>query len=244
MFDKKIGVRLMGILILGATLSTACVQSYSAPPAATPSLIPPGLFASPLPTEGMQLVGDLGTQTAMAGTATANGGTPADDSLTATPGGILITPLSGTNTPAIVVTSTPALVTLVPMTNTISAATYVAPGGIPATYTLQQGEFPYCIARRFNVNPDELMSINGLTYWDSQNLAPGLSLQIPQTGDPFPAAPALIPHPATYTVTGYNDTTIYAVACLYGDAIPQSIAQANNLPLSATLVAGQQLTIP
>jgi hypothetical protein len=45
-------------------------------------------------------------------------------------------------------------------------------------------------------------------------------------------------------VTGYNDTTIYAVACLYGDAIPQSIAQANNLPLSATLVAGQQLTIP
>ena len=76
MFDKKIGVRLLGILILGATLSTACVQSYSASPAATPSLIPPGLFVSPLPNAGMQLVGDFGTQTAMVKTAEANGGTP------------------------------------------------------------------------------------------------------------------------------------------------------------------------
>ena len=166
MFDKKIGVRLLGILILGATLSTACVQSYSAPSAATPSLIPPGLFVSPLPTEGMQLVADFGTQTAIAKTVEANGGTPLTPqpgaaSVTDTPGGILITPLSGSSTPAVVLTSTPALITPVPMTNTVSAGTTVA-GGVPATYTMQSGEFVYCIARRYNVDPNELLSINGL----------------------------------------------------------------------------------
>jgi LysM repeat protein len=246
MFDKKIGVRLLVILILGATLSTACVQSYSAPSAATPSLIPPGLFVSPLPTEGMQLVADFGTQTAIAKAVETNGGTPLTPqpgatSVTDTPGGILITPLSGSSTPAVVLTSTPALVTSVPMTNTVFAGTTVA-GGVPATYTMQSGEFVYCIARRYNVDPNELLSVNGL--FDSQLIEPGLVLNMPQTGNPFPGARALIPHPATYTVTGYNDTTIYAVACLYGDAIPQNIAQANNLPLSTTLVAGQQLTIP
>lgn len=243
MFDKKIGVRLMVILILGTTLSTACVQSYSAPPAATPSLIPPGLFVSPLSTEGMQLVADFGTQTAIAKTVEANGGTPLTPqpevaSVTATPGGVFITPLSGTSTPAMVVTSTPALITPVPMTVFVPTVA----GGVPATYTLQSGEFVYCIARRYNVDPNELLSLNGL--FDSQLIEPGLVLNMPQTGNPFPWAPALNPHPATYTVTGNNDTTIYAVACLYGDVFPQSIAQANNLPLSTTLVAGQQLTIP
>jgi LysM repeat protein len=243
MFDKKIGVRLLVILILGATLSTACVQSYSAPSAATPSLIPPGLFVSPLPNAGMQLVGDLGTQTAIAKAVETNGGTPLTPqpgatSVTDTPGGILITPLGGTSTPAIVVTSTPALVTSVPMTVFVPTVA----GGVPATYTMQSGEFVYCIARRYNVDPDELLSVNGL--FDSQLIEPGLVLNMPQTGNPFPGARALNPHPATYTVTGNNDTTIYAVACLYGDVFPQSIAQANNLPLSTTLVSGQQLTIP
>jgi hypothetical protein len=87
-----------------------------------------------------------------------------------------------------------------------------------------------------------LLSLNGL--FDGQFIQPGLVLNMPQTGDPFPGARALIPHPATYIVTGSNDTSLYAVACLYGDVFPQQIAQANNLPLSTTLVAGQQLTIP
>jgi LysM repeat protein len=32
----------------------------------------------------------------------------------------------------------------------------------PASYTLAAGEFPYCIARRFNVNQTELLNMNNL----------------------------------------------------------------------------------
>ena len=55
---------------------------------------------------------------------------------------------------------------------------------INTTYTLQAGEYPYCIARRFNVNPAELLNLNGLT--SSSHVTPGRVLQIPQTGHPFP----------------------------------------------------------
>jgi LysM repeat protein len=253
MVNKKIGVRLFAILLLGVMLMTACTQSYSAAPAATATMIPAGLFVSPLPTgvDAMQLVADFGTQTAeaLSGTSatpqavTPTSGTASPVTDTPTSNGTLITPLSETSTPAMVVTSTP-----VSGANTVTASTVVVStiqaGVVPATYTLQQGEFPYCIARRFNVDPDELLSLNGLNPWDSRNLVPGLTLNLPQTGNPFPGPRALIPHPATYTVTGNNDTTIYGVACVYGDIDPATIAQANNLPLSTVLTAGQQLTIP
>jgi len=251
MIDKKIGVRLTVILLLGTILATACTQSYSSAPAATPTLIPAGLFVSPLPTgvDAMQLVADFGTQTAEAlsgttatpeaVTATSGTASPATDTPTLE-SGTFITPLSGSSTPA--VTFTPAPVTTVSVTDTAYAGTYVAPAGVPTTYTLQEGEFPYCIARRFNVDPGELISLNGLRDWQIQQ--PGLILQMPQTGDPFPGVRALHNHPDTYTVTGNNDTTIYGVACYYGDVFPDAIAQANNLPLETVLTAGQQLTIP
>ena len=254
MVNKKIGVRLI-ILLLGTILATACTQSYSQAPAATPTLIPAGLFVSPLPTgvDAMQLVADFGTQTAVAMTAYANAtaGTPLAPTTQATDtptlgSGTFITPLSGSSTPAMVVTTTPA-----PPTVVFNGTAYPAPvgappvpGNAPATYTLQQGEFPYCIARRFNVNPDELIQLNGLNYWASQNLAPGMPLQIPQTGDPFPDVRALHNHPDTYTVSGNNDSTLFGVACYYGDIDPAAIAQANNLSLDTNLTIGQQLTIP
>jgi LysM repeat protein len=252
MVNKKIGVRLTVILLFGTILATACTQSYSQAPAATPTLIPAGLFVSPLPTgvNAMQLVADFGTQTAVAMTANANAtaGTPLAPTTqgTDTPtlgSGTFITPLSGSSTPAMVVTTTPAPTTVA---GTISAATVAppVPGGVPATYTLQQGEFPYCIARRYNLDPTELLRLNNLHDWESQYLSPGLVLQLPPTGDPFPDVRALHNHPDTYTVSGNNDSTIYGVACYYGDIDPATVAQANNLPLSATLTIGQQLTIP
>lgn len=258
MVDKKISVRLTVFVLLGTILATACTQSYSQAPAATPTLIPAGLFVSPLPTgvDAMQLVADFGTQTAEAlsgTTATPQAVTPASGTLSAvtdTPtleSGTFITPLSGSSTPAVVVTDTPAPgTTSVPMTNTVAATVIIptVPVGVPATYTLQQGEFPYCIARRYNLNPDELLRLNNLHDWDAQYLSPGLTLQLPQTGNPFPSARALHNHPDTYTVSGNNDTTLYGVACYYGDIDPATIAQANNLPLSTVLTAGQQLTIP
>ncbi len=84
MVNKKIGVRLIVILLVGTILATACTQPYSQAPAATPTLIPAGLFVSPLPTgvDAMQLVADFGTQTAEA----LSGTTSTPEAATATSG--------------------------------------------------------------------------------------------------------------------------------------------------------------
>jgi LysM repeat protein len=112
--------------------------------------------------------------------------------------------------------------------------------GIPKSYTLQSGEFPYCIARRFNVNPFELLSINGLTT--SSIVLGGTTLKIPQTGHPFPGERSLKAHPTTYTVQGGEN--IYEIACSFGSVSPDMIALANGLKQPFTLTAGQTLQIP
>ncbi len=111
--------------------------------------------------------------------------------------------------------------------------------GRPATYTLQAGEFPYCIARRFNVDPDELLALNGLS--DGQIFQPGLVLKIPQTGS-FPGDRALRPHPTTYTVA-VNDT-LYSIACQFGDVDPFYLASYNNIVAPYVLQTGKVLNIP
>ncbi len=68
----------LGVLILGMILVSACTQTYSQAPLATPTLISTGLFVSPFPSgqDPLQVVANLGTQTAAAKTAQAGGGTP------------------------------------------------------------------------------------------------------------------------------------------------------------------------
>jgi LysM repeat protein len=112
--------------------------------------------------------------------------------------------------------------------------------GIPTSYTLQPGEFVYCIARRFNVNPFELLSINGLST--SSVVRGGTTLKIPQTGHPFPGERSLAAHPTTYIVKGGEN--IYEVSCTFGNVSPDQIAYANNLQPPYTLTAGQNLVIP
>ncbi len=111
----------------------------------------------------------------------------------------------------------------------------------PAIYLLQANEFPYCIARRFNVDPTELLSLNGLN--DSQTFYIGMSILIPQTGNPFPFERVLRPHPSSYVVYGKGET-IQGVACLFGDVDPDDIAQVNQIPVDSVLFIGQQLIIP
>jgi LysM repeat protein len=112
--------------------------------------------------------------------------------------------------------------------------------GLPASYTLKGGEFPYCIARRFNVNPNELLQINGLgshsVYYS------GMTLRIPQTGRTFPGQRSLRPHPSSYTVR--SGDTIYKIACAFGDVDPNSIAIANGMEQPYKLSPGQVLNIP
>jgi LysM repeat protein len=109
----------------------------------------------------------------------------------------------------------------------------------PTSYTLQKDEFPFCIARRFNVDIAELLSLNGLTA-DSQ-VPPGTTLQVPQSGEWTAGERALRSHPTTYTVQA-NDT-VNSIACYFGDVDPNAILAANNLA-SSSITTGQTLTIP
>jgi LysM repeat protein len=117
--------------------------------------------------------------------------------------------------------------------------TSVPVGTRPQSYTLREGEFPYCIARRFDVDPEQLLTLNGLV--DGQTLYAGAVLQIPQSGS-FPGTRALRNHPTTYTASAGE--TISGIACLFGDVDPSSIASANGISVDATLTTGQQLSIP
>lgn len=111
----------------------------------------------------------------------------------------------------------------------------------PTIYLLQANEFPYCIARRFNVDPTELLSLNGLS--DSQTFYTGMSILIPQTGKPFPFERVLRPHPSSHVVYEKGET-IQGIACLFGDVDPNDIAQTNQIPIDSVLFIGQRLNIP
>jgi LysM repeat protein len=111
--------------------------------------------------------------------------------------------------------------------------------GKPLTYSVHEGEFCYCLARRFNVNPDTLMSLN--TACSSAALQPGTSISIPATGS-WPGNRALKPHPVAYTVR--SGDTIYTIACAFGDVDPNVIIAANGLVSPYTLTVGKTLQIP
>lgn len=111
----------------------------------------------------------------------------------------------------------------------------------PETYKLKKGEFPYCIARRFDIDPDELLAANNLNR--NSVVQPGQVLKIPQDPDPFDQGPrALKDHPTTYTVVAGD--TIYTIACAFGDVDTRAIIAANDLEKPFTLTAGQTLQIP
>lgn len=239
---KPYGLKMVAIFALAAIALSACNQTVSTAPAATPTLLTPsGQFIQTTPLSAEMSFNELatsGAQTSQTQTAMAVGGTPA------TPQPVVVTgtPLDGATPTNIVPGATIAVdaATIAPVATNTSGPVPTS-GPKPASYTLQAGEFPYCIARRFNVNPDELLSLNGI--YDGGLFMPGLALKIPQTGNPFPASRALQTHPATYTVVS-GDETLYSVACKYGDVEPAAIASANGIAVSAKLTVGQKLNIP
>jgi hypothetical protein len=250
MSQKQRGLLTVALTLIGAMLLSACEISLSQPPAVTPSPIPTGLFVSPFPTGNpMDQITTFAAQTSAAQTAgTAN--VPPGTSAAVT--GTVLTPQTGitatvTATPPIGTPSTPT--NAVPGTPATVGPTItpggptLTPGPRPATYVLEKGEWPYCIARRFNVNPDELLSLSGLTTAQSNALLPGQRLTIPQTGNPFPADRSWHDHPDTYTVTS-SSQTVYGVACYYGDIEPAVIAQHNGISVTSALTVNQTLNIP
>src|SRR5215207_5419710 len=177
------GTRVASILMLVALVVSACNQPYSQQPSVTNTPIDTSLFATPIgqtPAISMSDVANFGTQTSIA--------------QTTTPGAPVSTVIGATDQASATATSNIAITPQATFTSTqavVGAGTTLptsAPvGQRPATYTLQRGEFPYCIARRFDVNPEELLSLNGLS--DGTIYYPNLSLRVPQSGS-FPGTRA------------------------------------------------------
>ena len=233
----KRGAAVASILMLTAVVVSACKTPYSTPPAAT--ITPIGtnsLFETPLtPDITMSDVANFGTSTALA-----SSGTPqaiatqtlsvSTQDLSASATQTVEGTVPGTINPAL--TSTTA---------TLALPTSAPVGTRPTEWTLQKGEFPYCIARRFDVDPEALLSLNGLA---SGNIFyANRTLKIPQTGS-FPGTRALRAHTPTYRV-GSSSETVYSIACFFGDVKPEDIVRLNNLASAdVTLTTGQELTIP
>ncbi|HAE58364.1 MAG TPA: hypothetical protein DCG54_02360 [Anaerolineae bacterium] len=215
------------LLVILALSLTACERSASTSPQADP------LFPEAA-TPSMELVQELqfGTQTAQA----ESGIVVAEE--TPDPFGTL--PPLGNETP-IAETPTETFALDAPTPDPVIVAQPTVETVRPATYTLQKGEFPYCIARRFNVNPADLLSLNGLTRAQSNSLQPGLVLRIPTSGV-FGSERALLAHPTTYIVQ--SGDSIYSIACKFGDVDPVNIAAVNGLGAPYTLTVGTSLQIP
>jgi LysM repeat protein len=135
-------------------------------------------------------------------------------------------------------TNTPGLIAINTPTKTVFPYATSTPGR-PTSYTVHQGEYCYCLARRFDVNPDVLTSSNPVC--SSTVLEPGTTINIPQNGN-WPGDRARFPHPTTYSVRGGD--TIYAIACYFGDVDPNIIIAVNGLQSPYTLTVGQSLQIP
>ena len=159
-----------------------------------------------------------------------------------------ITPTTGESISGQIATQTaeagqPAVATETPVPATATAVPIAIPTLTrPATYTLQKGEWPICIARRYNLDLTSLFSANGLTM-DSRP-ANGAVLKIPSTGTWSVAsygARALHTHADYKVVSG---DTVYTIACYFGDVSPEGILAANSLKAAGDIKTGTTLKIP
>ena len=130
-----------------------------------------------------------------------------------------------------------AVVTATATTQVVSTP---EPETTPVEYALKEGEFPYCIARRFNVDIDQLLSSSGLSRGSTYSV--GTVLTIPSNADSFQGPRALVAHPAQYTVV--SGDTFYSIACKFGDISPQAIASANGMDADDTPTVGSVIQIP
>ena len=218
------------ILVIGLS---ACERPASvAPKGATSPTVPEGGFPVPGTTEDvMGQLESFATQTAIA----LSGGAPAVQPTAAT------TP--GAPAPTAAAQATTAPQPAQPQAASPSKTPIVVPTatpGKPNSWTLHAGEHPFCIARRFDINPTDLLDASGLSAGSSYSV--GTVLKIPNNARDFPGGRSLKKHPDTYTV-GSKDT-IYSIACEYGDADPYAIAAANGLSAPYKLSNGQELYIP
>lgn len=112
----------------------------------------------------------------------------------------------------------------------------------PSNYTLQKGEWPICIARRYDLNLSTFFSLNGLNMNSRPQV--GVVLKIPSSGNwdsSAHGARALRSH-TDYKVQ--SGDSVYTIACYFGDVSPEGILAANGLGGAGDVKAGMTLKIP
>jgi LysM repeat protein len=223
-------------LLTAIGMLAGCTVSYSsAPTNGTAAATHPHEATSPADATMNAIRAAFFTQTAQAHQQ--NGETPVPQA-TNTPAFETVAPTNAKDTPKATAT--------LPKSSTPAATVPVVPAstpGLPATYTIHDGETAYCIARRFNVDQSELLSINNKP--DNYLAMPDDVLKIPTSGEPFIGNRRLIEHTAnmSYTVKA-GQTNVYYVACAFGDVDPNRIIAANSLKKPYALTAGKKIVIP
>jgi hypothetical protein len=204
------------LVILASSLLIGCTRSATSASMATPT------------TDPLESIFDtIATQTALAGG-------PKDPDLTTSP------IASPTSIFGVTATIAPSSTTAPTATTTPAPITEL---DVPNHYTLHLGEWPYCLARRFDIDSALLLSANDLTEQQAANLSVGYTLVIPVNDvGSFGGDRSLRFHPTTYTTSGTD--TFYSIACAFGDVWPEHIAEANSMDIDEELHAGMQLHIP
>ncbi len=206
---------LIFIITISSLMFSACTMSASTPPPITP-------------TTNLSEIARQATETAIAKTPKTGETTVPGTTQEGDPG------ITSTVSEMEESTSTPE--PAVDETSDPDPVTYA----VPDSYTIHKGEFVYCLARRFDINPVDIINYNGLE--SGAILYPGNTIQIPSNSRPYLGDRALAYHPAEYTVIPGD--TLYSISCLFGDVDPRAIAAANDLDIDQALTSGTVLQIP
>lgn len=232
-FPRLTGLAIASLILIAMFLG-ACTRTASTPAATSATAQTPSALTGQQAT--MEAVRSaLLTQTAQAASGSKATSTPLVVVTQGTPSAPLGT--AGTGTP-----------------KTTTAATAAATTCGPTSYTVLSGEWVYSIARKFNVDPQEIIDLNGLVA--PYALTPGQTLKLP--GDcPSGTTPVVV---ATVTPGGPTITPggtiaagtvyyvqagewVYSIARKFG-IDPQAIIDTNGLAAPYTLSVGQKLIIP
>jgi LysM repeat protein len=115
------------------------------------------------------------------------------------------------------------------------------PGG-QIEYTVKPGDWIWKIARDYNVDPQDIIDLNGLS--NPSDISPGMVLKIPVSGTTTEATAAVqTPVAGGVTHIVQPGEWIWQIARTYG-VDPQAIINANNLSDPANISPGQELIIP
>ncbi|NPV86524.1 MAG: LysM peptidoglycan-binding domain-containing protein [Anaerolineae bacterium] len=100
------------------------------------------------------------------------------------------------------------------------------PPPYPESWIVQYGEFPACLAARFNIDLNYFLSYNKLSV--DSIIHPGQELFFPTEEHPYKGKRTWMKHPSEYKVAAGED--LFIIACKFGDVRPEDIAEANGFP--------------